>query len=490
MKKIIFTLAFLTSFFGFSQSKNSLLERNFWNKNTTIEAVKTEIEKGNSPSELNHFAFDPVSLAINNDAPLNTILYLLEQEGNQVDKPTHDGRTYLHWAASKGNIPLITHLLSKGFSPFVKDTKRMTPLSYAAILGQTNPDVYALFFNAGVNPKETNANGENLLHLTIANDTHLTLSEYLISKGLSLSDTDKYGYTVFDHACKKGNISLLKKLREKGIGYTSQSLLFAAQGARRFANTFDVFKYLVTDLKINPSSVNKENQNVLHFIVSKENQHEIIKFFLNKKVSVNQPDKEGNTPFINAGSNKDTSVLQLLMPLIKNINQKNKKGETALSNAVLFGSAKNIQLLIDKGANVKIKNTKGNTLAYFLIDKFQPQNEKEFDEKLSILKANKVDFAQKQAQGNTLYHLAVIKNNLKLLEKLNDLGININHKNDAGETPLIKAVLLAKDTQILTYLINNGADKTITTEFGETVYDIAQENEALKSKNISVEFLK
>ena len=42
----------------------------------------------------------------------------------------------------------------------------------------------------------------------------------------------------------------------------------------------------------------------------------------------------------------------------------------------------------------------------------------------------------------------------------------------------------------LKQLIALGADKTVTTEFGESAYDLASENEILQKKNIDINFLK
>lgn len=492
MKKITMIVALLTGFISLAQQKNTLLDRSFWKNNTSVTAVLLEIQRGNSPSELGAGAFDPVSIAIMQGAPTETIKFLLEQEGNYVDKLTHDNRTYLHWAAFSGNIPLVNHLIYNGYDINAKDTRGMTPLAFAAERGTPSQELFEIFFKAGIDPKATYKNGENILHIIIPNVKDFSLVEYLISKGLSLKDTDQNGNTIFDYAAKKGNVELLKTLRNKKVKHTPNALLFAAQGARRFANKIEVYKYLVEEVKIKPNVVNKEGQNVLHFIVRNGNQSEIVQYFIDKKVSVNQVDKNGNTPFMEASKTKDMAVLQMLLPK-NDVNFANKMGETALTNATQFSSAEVVEFLLKNKANAQIKDKKGNNLAYYLIESYRPQaNEKqqnEFAQKLKLLLDSGVDFTVSQADG-TLYHLAVIKEDLALLKQLSSLKIDVNMPNKSGETPLMKAAMIAKEDTILKYLLSIGADKNQKTEFGETAYDLAKENEILGGKNISVEFLK
>ena len=95
-----------------------------------------------------------------------------------------------------------------------------------------------------------------------------------------------------------------------------------------------------------------------------------------------------------------------------------------------------------------------------------------------------------QKDGNTLYHLAVTKNDLALLKKIADLKIDINAKNKDGLTALHKAAMISKDDVILKYLLSIGAKKEINTDFDESAYDLAKENESLTKNNVSVEFLK
>lgn len=466
------------------------MQRDFWTKKPSIEIIKAEIEKGNDPTAYNAGHFDPVSFAILNDVDLESLIFLINQPKNGVNKPTHHARTYLHWAASKGNEALVKWLIANGSDVHINDSRGMSPLYYAALMGMQNTKIYDIFFQNGINPKQTYKDGETLMHLIVPNDKELKVSNYLISKGLSLKDTDRNGATVFDYACKKGDISILKELKKKKVKHTANALVFAGEGARMHANSLEVYQYLIEELKIPASSTNQEGQNALHFIAQKDKQTEIINYLVSKKINVHQQDKNGNTPFINAGRNRDLQALELLHNLTKNINIKNKKGQSALTSAVASASIKNIDFLLNQGADANITDQEGNNLAFYWFESFRPQNKENAYQILEKLQQKGVDFKAPQNGGNTLYHLAIINDNLDFLKELKPLQIDVNQKNSQGETPLIKACLVAKDDKILKYLLEIGADKNISTDFDETPYQIADDNEVLKEKNISVEFLK
>lgn len=519
MKKLVFLASFVVTTVSVNaQNRNTLLQSDFWRQKPTVEVVKAEIAKGNNPAELDGRSMDPTSLAINADAPFETIKFLLEQEGNPVTKGTHHSRTYLHWAAAKGNIELVKDLLSRKSDPEKGDSYGTPVVAYAASTGQANTAVYDTFFKLGSDPKKKYTNGANLLLLSIAADKDLKLADYFISKGLSFKDTDAEGATAFDYAARSGNIEFLKTVLAKGAKPTNLALYYASQGSRMSSASLELYKYLVEDLKLNPSATNKEGNGVLHSIVRRPNQIEIINYFLAKGVDVNKANEEGVTPFMNAAAGRDLAVVELLAPKVKNINAVNKKGESALTEAVAHGSSEVVSYLISKGANVKVEDVAGNNLAYYLIESYRPagrpggpgpggaggpggqrpagpsaapQAQKdEFAEKLTLLTSNGLDVTAPQKDGSTLYHVAIGRLDLGLLKKLNDLKVNVNAKNKEGVTVLHRAALISKNDEVLKYLISIGADKAIKTEFDETAYDLASENKFLSEKNISVNFLK
>jgi len=490
MKKILVVILAFLALNLQAQQKNIFLDQAFWKTGPDVATIQAEIAKGNDPSELTNSAFDPVVYAINAKAPSESVKFLLAQKGNTVSKLTHDGRTYLFWAALRGDIPVVEYLLSKGASTTVEDTHGTTPITFAASGGQADTKVYDAFIKSGADIKAVNHDGANVLLLAIANDKDLVLTDYFISKGLSLQSTDAAGNTAFNYVARTGNVALLNKLIEKGVKYTDNAMIMAAQGGRGGSNPLAFYQYL-EGLAIKPTVRNSNGENVLHLIARRPNQKDVISYFIAKGVDVNQPDNDGNTPFMNAAaSNRDTATITLLLESLKNINQVNKKGVSALAMSVRGNSPAIIQLLITKGADKNITDAEGNNLGYYVLQSYNQRTAEEFDPKIKVLQDNGFALNTPQKNGNTLYHLAIIKNDLSLLKRLEPLHIDVNGKNKEGLTALHRAAMVSRDDVIMKYLLSIGAKKEVTTDFKETAFDLAKENEFLTKNNVRTDFLK
>ncbi|QXP79512.1 MULTISPECIES: ankyrin repeat domain-containing protein [Winogradskyella] len=492
IKSVVVLLLVILALPAFAQKKseNIFLNRDFWGTKPSVETVKAKIKEGNNPSESNKASFDAVVFATLQDTPLETIKFLLSQKGNDVNKLTHDGRTYIFWAAYNGNDELVKYLLKTGAKTDITDDKGSSIINFAASAGQQNTKVYDLILEKGVNLKtDLTPSGANALLLAAPSDKDFKLVSYFQSKGLDIKSVDKNGNGIFNYTTKTGHIDALKSLVKKGLKGTDQAFILTATGARRSSNGIEVYEYL-TSIGLNPNTTNKEGVTPLHILASRSKDVNIINYLLKNGLDVNQEDHKGNTPFINAASSNDLEVVEVLSSSLKDINTTNKKGQTALDLAVAGNNTDVVAFLIENKADTSLLDADGNNLGYYLIDSYSERNKKEFYSKKELLTESKVDLTATQKDGNTWFHLAAEKNSLELLKIALEMKQDINAKNNEGNTALHLAALKAKDDSVLKFLLKNGAKKDVVTDFEESAYDLAKENELLAKNNVSVEFLK
>lgn len=502
MKKLLFllTIALLSctpakksAVNNSTEKENVFLQRDFWKTKPTIAQIEEKIKEGNNATALNKFGFDAVVYALLENADETVIKHLLTKKGNDVNKLTHDGRTYIFWAAYKNNLPIVKHLLNSGAKMDVIDDKGFSVLNFTANAGVKNTEMYDLLIVNGADVlKEKTPQGANALLLIASKLTDFKMLNYFTAKGLDINATDNNGNGIFNYTAQKDNRTMLELLIKKGIPYKNlnnkggNAMLFATKGSRGGYNSLTYFKYL-DSLGIASNIKNSEGKTPLHNLAIANKDVVTINYFIEKGVDVNQVDKDGNSALLLATRRNSLEIIKLLAASTKDINLTNKKGFSALTNA-LNNKVEVIEFLLNNKASVSVIDAKGNNLGYHLFNTFNSKNKEEFLQKLNFLTAKGLKVEIPQKDGTTLVHLAVEKQSLPMLNFIKKYAIDINSKNNKGLTPLQLAVMTAKDDTIIKYLIENGANTKVTTDFEETLHDLAQENEALENTDIS--FLK
>ena len=402
-----------------AQESNVFLSRDYWKTNPSIEEVKREIKNGHSISELDRYDFDAVSWAILENVDNTTIKQMIMMEGNGAHKITHDGRSYVFWAAYKNNLDLMSFLIEKGTDMKLIDAHGYSLANFCAVTGQMNTELYELCIQHGsVLSEEKNKDGANALLLIIPFLTDSEMIRYFESKGLDVKSIDANGNNAFVYAARSGNKKMMKLFVDRGMDpkiNNSSALFFAARGMRRNPNGIDVFKYL-DSLGLDLKAVNSEKNNLLHVLARRSEDSILLEYLVEKGVGVND---------------------------------KNTKGETPIMKAIQSNNKVSLNVLNRNESDFDVQDNDGNTLWHHAIE----HEDKEIC--LLLLKYN-VELNAMNQQGMSALHLACMKGeNVDHLSFLVESGADINQKTEFGELPYDLALeneLLNKNIDQINFL--------------------------------------
>ncbi|MEM8487427.1 MAG: ankyrin repeat domain-containing protein [Bacteroidota bacterium] len=472
----IFSLIFSTSLFA--QSGNPFLSSQYWAANPSVEAIEDEIAKGHSVTESNSGGFDATTYAILGRAPFETVKYLIDK-GNDINKLTHDSRTYVFWAGYRGDLSLVKYLVESGAKMDLRDSHGYTVLLFTANGGHLTPEMgdYLLANGASLE-NETTESGANAFHLASYRFNDVADVAYFTDKGLDINTKDDVGNSIFYYAARSGNTQLLNDFIDAGVSYKEKNneggnaFLSAVRNSN---NSLAFFEYLA-GLGIDPNVTTDDGYTPLHYLAYGADNTEAIEWFVQHGVNPNEVDKRsGNTPLMNATYYNDTMpVVEYFAARTNNINHQNNDGHSALTRAIRRASAETTSYILALDADPLVLDKEGNNLYSFLVNSFDVDEEDTFVAKFELLRESGLDVTALQGDGKTLYHLAAENEHVTLFKLIAELtSIDVNAKDSDGYTALHHVAMKAKDDASLKYLISIGADKSATTEFEESPFDLA-----------------
>lgn len=421
MIKISFLSAYLLfAIASFAQTENVFLNRSYWRSAPSIEQIKRDLESGNDAAAFNEHKFNAITWAIIEDVPNQTVLFLLDQKGNDVNKRSHDGRTPIFWAAYRGNVELMKQLIDLGAKTDLIDDHGNSVVNFAASTGQLDTKLYDLCIENGVKLKdERTKEGATPLLLIMPYLKSPETITYFTNKGLSLDHLDKSGNNAFVYAARSGNMQMMKFCLENELDPRTNNdaaLIFASKGGRGIKNPVQVYAFL-TSIGLSINAKDSEGKTALHHLANRSQDKEVLSFFIQSSADLIAKDENGDSPFSLAISNNTVEIIQFLAKKTENKQFINGLGENAL-------------------------------------------------------------------------HLAVKRNDSEVLAEVLTFGLDVNSRRFDSLTSLHIAAMRAKDDQILKQLISAGADKNMLTEFEESAFDLASENEVLQTLDLSLTFLK
>ena len=361
---ILIILAGLHGLTLFGQPSNTLLNRSYWKEKPSLETVQSHISQGNDPSAFDAHKFNPITWAILEEASMDIIFLLLDQDGNSVNLKAHDGRSPIFWAAYKGNVELMSELIKRGARLDLIDDHGVSVVNFAASTGQTKIELFELCANNGIQlNKEETSDGATPLLLVMPYLASPAEIDYFIQKGLKLDHTDHAGNNAFVYAAATGNEVLLTYLKGNGINPRANdnaAMLVACKGTRSKSNKKETF-LLLEKLGVSPTAKDNDGNNAFHYLASKCQDTAVFRYFLSRGVDLDQKDIAGNTPLLKAITSNSSEIVQFLINYQADPLSSNSSGENALHIAAKSGNIDIIHALLKTGINIDAATNDGLT---------------------------------------------------------------------------------------------------------------------------------
>lgn len=423
-------------------------------------------------------------------------LALMEADKELVNQPDKEGTTPLH-LVSRYNIEFCMAILDKHGDKNAADGNGKTPKDIALESGDNN---YKQLFTSGrlklnelsrltsnafsgareqkdrmtmglylagklVREVDTDDDEEmgmviNILHNAMNNDDKCELLELFVKAGIDLTAPIHSSGTVqcIRDRCLTGNcgVKAIKKFMELGLDM-DQAIVKGRTPA-----------YIVAS---------QEERNMMGR--GKDDYfEEAAKLF--SRESMEQTNDDGTTAVHEAARSGHVDMLRVMIEKGVDVNiaqdQPAEAGNTPLHEACARGNAEVVELLMKSGADDTIQNVKGETAAYLALTKRVFGGDIDLDDRIAILEAlEHVDIPGSGGRTPLMQMLIQLGLNDKteLLPVLLDKGVDLEQRDDAGNTALITAADSRSYKGVVKELVRAGADVNAENKRGDTALHLA-----------------
>ncbi len=399
----------------------------------------------------------------------------------------NDGRSVLFYSVLKDDDSITKFLISNGIDVNILDKKRQSALFSAVTLGADNLASIDLLIKKGAKLnikdysdktlldeilkilsliKDSDAKLNGRYRLASIDRNYLKLTGFLIDNGLAIDRVDSLGKTVLYKEVERENYDTISFLISSGADINTQD---------------NEGKTVLFDAILKGPS----NSTMIDFLISKGadidhkdyTERTIIDDLVEAVLITQNNKKPSSKRFLELRENEDYFALLKKMLLFKpKINLQRKDGRTVIFDLVVENNLELMKLMINAGVDINIQDNESNTPLSYMIDeglKLSSQREKEaFLERLVFLLKFRIDVNTLDKDGRTIYHKAVMANDIEVVEKLLTKKTNLDIKDKQGRTALHHTQWKG-NYKIARLLIAAGADINAADYAGFTILNYA-----------------
>lgn len=332
---------------------------------------------------------------------LDRVKSLVQADPALLHAKDQRGNLPLHWAVYRGNVPVVRYLVVQGTNVNAINKEEFTPLHTVALSQHDDAEIAKFLLRHGA---EIDAVGRGSCPAGIL------CARFLLS-----------GKTPLDLAASNGNSAVAKILIMEGAA---------------------------------PNGGSSDWRPINYF--SQYGLAEMVELVLEKGVSPNTPDINGNTPLHMAAKGMYISESERVMARLANPNREPSSTSKNMQDKGRINYSEIMDLLIARGANIEAGNNSKQTPLHIAVE----ANNKAATEFL-IAHGAKIDSWDSSRESP--FFIAVDAGHLELAERLLANGVDVNEKKPGGWAPLHRAVR-NQSLSMVKFLIANGANVNAVTD--------------------------
>ena len=325
------------------------------------------------------------------------------------------------------------------------------------------------YLDQGFSQEIVDSAGRNLL-LQSAVYRHLHLVDFFIGNRANIAKVDHKGNTVLH--------ILAENTSPKAAGTIQLALKNGAYlGSKNYEGQTAVGKAL---LKGNTAAFRvfleagydknslESNMPVVTYAYLK-GRTPIVKALLDAGADINRPDAEGDTLLHHASSRNDAAMVKSLLGNKVQINVKNAQGKTALMLALEKNRIPIAETLIKSGADVNITDRQKRNILHYIAPILQA------NKLITMISTDGLNIDARDDGGNTPLIIAAEKARWNNVDLFASRGADVNVSNREGQTPLLLAAGKGTLTAVKS-LIDKGADVKKANNSGQTLLHLMASN--------------